>query len=120
MSFGVFLLLAFVLITIASFIWKYRGLIYFVGIVFLIWLFFKYFFVALIIILGLVIAYFIRRGQENERSLLKLIRQNKLIKRTLTHGEKSKKENMVLIGIKQIEINKNLKLIKLKIIKQLN
>jgi hypothetical protein len=30
-------------------------------------------------------------------SFLKLIRQNKLIKRTLTYGEKSKKENMVLI-----------------------
>ena len=53
--------------TIASFIWKYRELIYFVGIVFLIWLFFKSFFVALIVILGLVIAYFIRRIQENER-----------------------------------------------------
>lgn len=33
---------------------------------FLIWLFFKYFFVTLIIILGLVIAYFIRRV-ENEK-----------------------------------------------------
>jgi len=67
MPFGVFLLIAFVIVTIASFIWKYRGLIYFVGIVFLIWLFFKFFFVALIVILGLVIAYFIRRVQENER-----------------------------------------------------
>ncbi len=67
MSFGVFLLIAFVIVTIASFIWKYRGLIYFVGIVFLIWLFFKFFFVALIVILGLVIAYFIRKVQENER-----------------------------------------------------
>ena len=67
MSFGVFLLVAFVLVTIASFIWKYRGLIYFVGIVFLIWLFFKFLFVALIVILGLLIAYFIRRVQENER-----------------------------------------------------
>ncbi|MFG7388378.1 DNA-binding protein [Lactococcus lactis] len=67
MSFGVFLLIAFVMVTIASFIWKYRGLIYFVGIVFLIWLFFKFFFVALIVILGLLIAYFIRRVQENER-----------------------------------------------------
>lgn len=38
----------------------------------------------------------------------------------LTHGEKGKKENMVLIGIKQVEMNKNLKLIKLEIIKQLN
>lgn len=67
MSFGVFLLIAFVIVTIASFIWKYRGLIYFVGIVFLIWLFFKFFFVALIVILGLIIAYFIRRVQEDER-----------------------------------------------------
>ncbi|GAA3259643.1 hypothetical protein GCM10017706_15850 [Lactococcus lactis subsp. hordniae] len=53
-------------------------------------------------------------------SFLKLIRQNKLIKRTLTYGEKSKKENMVLIGINQILMNKKLKLIKLEIIKQLN
>lgn len=34
MSFGVFLLIAFVIVTIASFIWKYRGLIYFVGMYF--------------------------------------------------------------------------------------
>ena len=61
------MLIAFVIVTITSFIWKYRGLIYFLGIVFLIWLFFKFFFVALIVILGLVIAYFIRRVQENER-----------------------------------------------------
>ncbi|OAZ16553.1 hypothetical protein V425_07335 [Lactococcus lactis RTB018] len=73
MSFGVFLLIAFVIVTIASFIWKYRGLIYFVGIVFLIWLFFKFFFVALIVILGLIIAYFIRRVQKRMREcLLKL------------------------------------------------
>lgn len=52
MSFGVFLLIVFVIVTIASFIWKYRGLIYFV---------------SLIVILGLIIAYFIRRVQENER-----------------------------------------------------
>ena len=33
----------------------------------MIWLFFKFFFVALIVISGLVIAYFIKRVQENER-----------------------------------------------------
>ncbi|WEA55296.1 hypothetical protein [Lactococcus lactis] len=52
--------------------------------------------------------------------LPKLTGQDKLIKRMLMHGEKSKRENMALIGIKQIEINKKLKQIMLEIIKQLN
>ncbi|MGF7496185.1 hypothetical protein ABUK63_09385 [Lactococcus lactis] len=52
--------------------------------------------------------------------LLEMTGQNKLIKSMLTHGVKSKRENMALIGIKQIEMNKKLKQIMLEIIKQLN
>ena len=85
MSFGVFLLIAFVIVTITSFIWKYRGLIYFVGIVFLIWLFFKFFFVALIVILGLVIAYFIRSVKENERMSSEAVKSKQAHQETLAH-----------------------------------